>query len=186
MMKSVRIKNKGYLIFLALLFIACKNNERKSNQKNISDYYFFDVVGNSNVDTLVVENSSTNKFNKSISIILNGKKSLICELNPRIDSAFITTSPKIESIYLEANDVQTTNKGFRLLSKNTDVEPEYFFMDLHFNKEWYIKDFGFLHISSKTPFICKEDFQKSIKNFKNLIISPKEINQIYFKGTYCR
>ena len=169
-----------------LLFLACKKNDTENYQKKELDRYFFDVVGNHNIDTLIVENSKTIKFNKSISILLNGEKSLICELKPRLDSTFILTSPRIENIYLEANAVQTSNKGFRILSRNTDIKPEYFFMDLYFRKEWLIDEIGFLDVSSKKPVVCKKNIQKSVKSFSKYQINPKDINQIYFKGTYCK
>lgn len=185
MMKSVIIKNKCYIIFFSILFICCKNNEFENNQKDEFNLYFFDVIGNSNIDTLIVENSLKNKFSKSISIVLNNKKTLICEIKPRIDSSFILTSPKIENIYLESNNVQTNNKGFRLLTKNTDIEPEYFFMDLSFDKKWLVKEIGFLDISADKPFICKKNIQKNINEFDDFQIDPKVINQIYFNGNYC-
>ncbi len=186
MMKSVKIKNKYYLFFFLILCMSCKNNQLENNKKVEFSLYFFDVIGDSYIDTLMIENSSKNKFNKSISIILNNKKTLICEIKPRIDSSFILTSPKIENIYLESNNVQTKNKGFRLLSKNTDIEPEYFFMDLFFNEKWLITEIGFLDISTDKPFMCKKNIQKSIKEFNDFQIDPKLINQTYFNGNYCK
>jgi len=170
---------------MALFFMACKN-DKSIHKDNDESLYYFDVVGNSNIDTIVVEDSKINKLNKSISIYFNGKKLLICEITPRVDSSFTKTSPKIENIYLEANNIQTNTKGLRVLSRNTDINPEYFFTDLYFNNQWIVKEVGFMDISSKNTFICKKAIQKSIRVFKNNVINPKAINQIYFNGTYCK
>ncbi len=183
-MKFVKIKYK-YLFFIVLLFTACKNDKSIDIENTDKNLYYFDVVGNSSIDTIIVENSNINKLNKSISVFFNGKKSLLCEIAPRIDSSFTKVSPKIENIYLEANNVQTNAKGLRVLSRNTDIQPEYFFIDLYFNNEWMVKQIGFLDISSQKPFICKKSIQIKIKKFNGLIINPKDLNQKYFNGNYC-
>ncbi len=186
MMKSAKTISKiHFLILTVLIVLGCKRNDIIIYPKNESRLFFFDVIGNSDLDTLIIENPKTNKYNKSILILSKGKKSPICEIMPRLDSTFILTSPSIENIYLEANEVQTKNKGFRLLSKNTDVQPEYFFIDFYYNKEWVIKDIGFLNISGKTQFICKKNIEKRITSFGRLI-NPKIINQIHFNGNYCK
>ena len=133
-----------------------------------------------------MENSNTVEFNKLISILLKGKKSLICEITPRLDSTYIMTSPRIENIYLEANAIQTKNKGFRLLSRNTDIRPEYFFIDFYYDKEWFVKEVGYLDVSSKNAFVCKKVVEKKVESFSKLRINPENINQIYFNGTYCK
>lgn len=184
MMKFVKIKNRLISLFIIFLFLGCNKKQEENYSRNEYDLYFFDVVGNSNIDTLVVESSETIRFNKIISIISNGNKLLICEITPRLDSSFMATSPKIENIYLEANAIQTKNKGFRLISRNTDIEPEYFFVDFYFDEEWVVKEAGFSNISGKNQFICKHSIEQKITNF-NKLVNPKNINQIYFNGIYC-
>ena len=177
---------KSSLFFLTLILTGCKENSKKYSQKKEIDFYFFDVLGDSGLDTIIIENSLNIVYNKSISILNNGKKSLICELAPRLDSTYFKTSPKIENIYIEANAVQTKNKGFRLLSRNTDIEPEYFFIDFWYNKYWYVQEVGFLNISSKNYFLCKQKIDRNIMSFNKLQIDPKYFNDSYFNGKYCK
>ncbi|NBL65398.1 hypothetical protein GV828_09330 [Flavobacterium sp. NST-5] len=95
-----------------------------------------DVIGDSKIDTLIMKN----KNNTEISIFKNGKIHPIIKLYPLIKEEFLTTMPPIEMVYLEANYIQTNNKSLRIKVRNTDLQPDCFFIDISLNlKESYIQ-----------------------------------------------
>ncbi|RYZ78687.1 MAG: hypothetical protein EOP04_29230 [Proteobacteria bacterium] len=66
-------------------------------------------------------------------------------LTPIIRPEFKTTIPAIENIWVEANEIQTRHKGLRVLMRNTDVTPDYYFIDLTHRELWYIDRVGVIN-----------------------------------------
>lgn len=101
---------------------------------------------------------------------------------------YTTKSPEIENVYLEANDVQSYTKGFRIIIRNTDMSPDIFYLDLYFDKEWFVKSFGIINTDNQNKqFICSRNINKSLKSFeghfgKKMEIIPTMFISLYFNG----
>lgn len=94
------------------------------------EIYFLDVIGDSAIDTLVLESVDDKA---DLRIVQDGVPTSILMIDPLFigGGEYRTTLPPVEKIYLEANDVQSHDKSLRLIIRNTDVAPEYRFFDLY-------------------------------------------------------
>jgi hypothetical protein len=124
------LKNKKYHVFLLILFILNSCNKEKSITNKQHKIECFDIIGNSCLDTLQIAEDieKTNIF-----IIKNNKKKLLLKLYPLINNEFKTTNPTIENVYLESNNIQTEEKSLRVIVRNTDIQPDYYFIDVFLN-----------------------------------------------------
>ena len=139
-MKIVKINIYFILLFLSII-TACSKKEKSI--KGYENLLILDVLGDSKMDTLIV---NTNKSIKEILLIKKGKTQEIIKLYPLVNEKFVITKPPIENIYLEANYIQTDKKSLRIKVRNTDLQPDYYFIDLSLNeKENYITSFGLIN-----------------------------------------
>ncbi|MBS7787668.1 hypothetical protein KIH23_10195 [Flavobacterium sp. CYK-55] len=173
------------LLFSLLIVLASCENKNRTIKTDKSEKYYFDVLGDSITETLLVENDSKIKSLKNICIIYNSKKSKICTIDCFRDSSFVITSPKIENIYLEANNIQSNEKGFRIIQRNTDFSPDILYLDLVYKKEWFVKSFGIINTSGPNPkqYICSVEINKSLRSFSNFRENSK-IHLRYFVENY--
>ena len=122
-------------------------------------FYYFDVVGDSKLDTIIVSHNETRPYIRDIFLIKNGKKERIISIEPRLGSEFVLLQPSVDMIYLQANSIQTDKKGLRIISRNTDVIPDCIFIDLFYDGiGWIVKRVHLLNtenISSSIGFFIK-------------------------------
>ena len=137
-MKTVKI---NIIIFLISLITACSKKEKSI--ESYGNLVIMDVIGNSKMDTLQVK---TNKSTFEILLIIKGKTLEIIKLYPLISEKFVLTKPPIENVYLEANYIQTDKKNLRIKVRNTDLQPDSYFIDISLNeKENYVTSFGLIN-----------------------------------------
>jgi hypothetical protein len=183
MKNVVRKKNSSLLIIIIIIlfiFISCKKSSKNST-------FLLDVYGDAKLDTLSIEDNINKHYLQDINIYVDGKKERIISLMHLKDSSFVLTKPKIEMIYLEANNIQSDKKGLRVLIRNTDLIPDCFFIDILYKKEWIIKEYGIINTNSNDSlYIFNKEINKSLtEEFgSNHICNPKEIVQIYFNGKW--
>lgn len=175
MRKIVKILlNKTLIIILILISFSC--------QKNSNEYYI-DVIGSTKLDTVFIEDNIEFNYVKDLYILENKKTKRILGILPLADSSYIMTKPRIENIYIEANNIQSNEKGIRLLIRNTDLLPDYFFIDLYHKKEWFIEYYGLINTNSMDSlYVKKVKINKTVQSEigKEAICNPKEIIQKYF------
>jgi len=140
-MKNVVVKSSVLLIGLLLLLISCHNSTSNSKIIYSDVFYYLDVVGDNSLDTIIVSNNETNKSIRDIFLIKGGKKNRIISIGPWRDSVSVVTQPPIETIYLEVNNVQSFDKGLRIVIRNTDVIPDYLFIDLYYEDTWIVEKY---------------------------------------------
>lgn len=143
-------KIKNCLIFPLTLFILISCNKKASIVKKQDKIECFDIISDSDLDTLQI----TQESEKSIIYLLkSNQKKLLIKLYPLLNNEFKTTNPTIENVYLETNNVQTEEKSLRVIVRNTDIQPDYYFIDIFLNcKEPNIYNIGFMN-STDSVFI---------------------------------
>jgi hypothetical protein len=125
--------------------------------------YFFDVVGDRSLDTLMVCNNESNPSVREIYLNRKGTPEKIISILPWRDSTFVLTDPQVEVIYLEANGIQTGDKGFRIVIRNTDCFPDCLFIDLyHDDNEWILQRYYLLN-TEISPYYNMKPFIKCIE-----------------------
>jgi hypothetical protein len=160
------------IIIIVFFFISC---QKKQNA------YYFDFTGDLNLDTLVIKDS-TKSYIKNLYILKNRELKKIVSFLPMGDSSHVSTKPQIENIYIEANQIQSKEKGIRVIIRNTDLIPDIFFIDIYHKDKWYVEYYGIMNTnSSDSLYIKKVKINRSfIKEFdKGMICNPKEIIQKY-------
>lgn len=78
--------------------------------------------------------------------------------------------PKIESVELQANGIQSEDKGLRILIRNTDFEPDYYFLDLQYQidkNQWDILFLGVMNTGPTTDsvYIKRVTVNQTVKEF---------------------
>ena len=137
------LKNKKYHLFLLILFIFNSCNKEKPIAKKHHKIECFDIIGNSGLDTLQIAEDIEKTY---IFILKNNEKKLLLKLYPLINNEFKTTNPTIENVYLEANNIQTNEKSLRVIVRNTDIQPDYYFIDVFLNCDKpKINNLGFMN-----------------------------------------
>lgn len=169
------------LSFLLVVFISCDNKGKQTIDKEAK--YLFDVFDDSALETLSVESDLQTK---NIYIFQGNKKIKICSLDCTDNPDFVTKIPSVENVYLEANNIQTNEKGFRIIQRNTDFSPDIFYLDFKYEKEWFIKSFGIINTGSLNtkPFICNKEINRSLKSFNSQFGKESTIYMKYFVENY--
>ena len=170
------------IIILALTF-SCN----KSETKVLSNSYSLDVINDSKKEILIVQQNKKDHSKKDIFLNEVSEQNRICSILPTYKKEYVTTYPEIENVYLEANNIQTEKKGFRIIIRNTDICPDIQYLDLSYKASWTIERFGIINTcedNNAEKYICSENINKSIKNLfgENLEINTKKIKQLYFNG----
>jgi hypothetical protein len=158
-MMSVKIKMFLFLFLLGVV-ISCK--EKIRTKKDIDEFVILDIVGNSEMDTLKVK---SNKGNTEISLIIKGKEQKIINLYPLFHEKFKTTIPPIEMVYIEANNIQTNKKSFRVKIRNTDFKPDSYYIDISLNNsKMFVTNLGIVN-STDSVYIKNKKVKYNLKNF---------------------
>jgi len=93
------------------------------------EIHYLDVIGDSAMDTLVLKRevgqTVIGMFDKGVVHDLLSVSPLFATM-----PEYLATTPPIERIYLEANGVRSSDKGLRLIIRNTDMDLEYSFFDI--------------------------------------------------------
>lgn len=173
-----------YTISIFLLFILGCN---KSETKEGATMYSFDIVNNSEKEVLIVKQNEKNHIIKDIYLNEVREQDRICSILPTSNKEYVTTYPEVESIYLEANHVQTNRKGFRIIIRNTDVCPDIQYLDLSYKSSWIIESYGIINTcedEKNEKYICAKQINKSIISLsgESLNVDTKKIKQLYFQG----
>lgn len=121
-MRFVVKNNNIFYLLLITYLISC-------NENNVNNTFYFDLTGNNSLEKITIENNKL-KYVKDIYITEEGSKKRILSIFPLVDSTFVLSNPKIENIYLEANSIQNNDKGLRIIIRNTDLIPDYYFIDI--------------------------------------------------------
>ena len=156
----MNVKTSIIFICISLIFLSCKmKNEVFKNSSN--KFVYIDIIGDSKVDTLKVK---SNKGNTEVSFVNKGKTQKIITLYPLLSEKFKTTIPPIEIVYIEANYIQTDKKSFRVKIRNTDLHPDYYYIDISLNNnEIYITNLGLIN-STDSVFIKGKEVMYKLKN----------------------
>ncbi|WP_073360481.1 hypothetical protein [Flavobacterium fontis] len=179
-MKNGMLLNvNGYLglILIFLIVVSCKKDT------SISCSYL-DIIGDQKWDTITLESNINKQCMQDIFFLKNGKKERILSILPRVDCAYVLTKPKIEMIYFEANEIQSKDKGLRVMIRNTDLVPDYFFIDLFYEKEWIIKKYGVMNTNPMDSlFVKSKNINKSLTSElgNERICNPKTLYSIHLK-----
>ena len=149
------MKNVVIIMSSFLLFVGCKKQKIPNDNVNNYSYDISDdsqnehlqIVENNNVSTLYVDNDP------------------IITLLPMQNESYVKTNPKIENIYIEPNNIQASKKGVRIKVRNTDLEPDYFYMDIFSsNKQWIVEKYGVIN-TQDSIFIKEKLVNKPITIF---------------------
>lgn len=173
MKKNVMLKINKIILIAVFLFSSC--------QKKL-DAYYFDFLGDDKLDTLIIKDNGK-PYIQDIFLLKNNQQKKIISILPLKDSTYVMTQPKIENIYIEANDVQSQEKGIRIIVRNTDIIPDCFFIDLYYKNQWYVEYYGIINTnSSDSLYIKKEKINRSVFNEfgHERICNSKEIIRKYF------
>ncbi|MGX7666718.1 hypothetical protein [Flavobacterium pedocola] len=172
------------LSFLLLVCISCDNKDKQTIDKEPK--YLFDVLDDSALETLSVESDLQTKKIKNIYIFHGNEKVKICSIDCTDNPDFVTKTPSVENVYLEANNIQTNEKGFRIIQRNTDFSPDICYLDFKFEKEWFIKSFGIINTGglNTKPFICNKEINRSLKSFNSQFGKESKIDMKYFVENY--
>lgn len=150
------MKSVGLSFLLIIVLFSCNNTEKlEAVEKNTIQ---IDVKGDSLLETLhVIENK-----NGITDIYLNNEK--IIGVAPLFDKEYKNTLPPIENVYIEGNNIQQHNKGFRIKIRNTDTSPDYFFADILYVDDWIIKSIGIINSQDENNlYIVKKNIEEPIK-----------------------
>ena len=139
------MKYRAIILLLAAVCISC--NHRRMNgiaadTPNLlaGELYLIDVSGDSAPDSILVERDTNEPYISHISLQCRGIKERIISIVPSAKGEFVMTDPPIESLRLEANAVQSAERGIRIISRNTDYVPDYVFIDLRYkNDRWHLQ-----------------------------------------------
>lgn len=176
MKNNAKIKSKFLIVIVSIVLVSCKDHPTPYP-------IFLDVFGDKKLDVLTVEDNTEKHSMKDIKILVNGRSEKICSILPIIDSTYVQGEPKVEMIYLEANSVQTNEKGLRVIVRNTDLIPDYFFIDLFYEKEWRVERYGIINTNIQDSlYIISKMVNKSVDHEfgTERICDPKMIRQQYF------
>lgn len=135
-------KNHKGISYLILILISCsciRPNSMKSGERE-KEYFYLDVAGDSRTDTLFIKKASNDSY-REIFLFQSGKEENILTVKPRLASQkkYVTTNPRIEIIRLESNYTQSDDKELRIIIRNTDMMPDYIFVDLKYDRQWIVK-----------------------------------------------
>ncbi len=146
----MNVKIKKYCIFFLTLFILTNCKTEVSTKNHLNKIVYFDVIGNNDLDTIQINEELENT---DIFIIKNKNKKLLLKLYPLMNKDYKTTNPAVENVYLEMNNIQTNEKSLRVIVRNTDIQPDYYFIDIFLNcKEPNIYNLGLMN-STDSVFI---------------------------------
>lgn len=158
-----------FIIVFALLFQLVACNSRIKNDIKEVPVFLLDVWKSPTLDTLTLQ-LNLEDGTTAISIIENNKPIEIISVMPLFNKDFKLIEPKIESVELQANGIQSEDKGLRVLIRNTDFEPDYYFLDLQYlldKNQWVIIYFGVINSASTTdnPYIKRVTVNQTVKEF---------------------
>lgn len=159
-------------ILQLLLLMRCKNPSVSDSSHPL---FFADVDGDSKLDSLqlVQDSGFINVYRLNAS-----KRIKIIGIAPLIDEKYRTTIPQVEVAHLEGNYVQTNKASLRVLFRNTDLTPDYVFVDLAYKNEWIMASIGRMatqdtlhidkiHIGEPVKKICNEKLNCSLLELWN-------------------
>jgi hypothetical protein len=200
-MTIARIKNET-LLFIALSFgfaivvtSSCKSSVRAlaadpaviDSAVYTKSRYYIDVTGNSSLDTLMICNNEINPAIRDIYLHKGEANEKIVSIRPWRDSTFVLTEPPIEIVYLEANNIQTGDRGFRVIIRNTDVAPDCMFIDIYNDDtQWVVGRYYLLNTLSdfgRDLFIKSVEIERPLKEVfgEELMCDPvDDIDAVYF------
>lgn len=176
MRNFAKTKSKIWLLNITFLSVSC-------NHKNATTETDIDLLGDKKPEKVLVESNLNKNYIKDINIINDNKKEKIISILPMKDSTFIDSDPKIENIYLQANNIQTKEKGLRILIRNTDLIPDCLSIDLIYKKQWIIERFILSNTNPQDSLsIIEKNINKSLENEfgSERVFDPKAILQKYF------
>lgn len=215
--------NRWYSILLSMVIMACNSGENQQGKiaplrsttegdgnggRSVQEdrqaqltYHslrheinYLDVVGDSAMDTLILgpfDGKAT-----SLNLLEKGVPRNILMIEPRFLGMpeYVSTSPPIERIYLEANNVQSDEKSLRLIIRNTDMVPEYCFFDIYFEGDDIriglcgVYDLGEIDSVKLIgrPMLCTAVFNRTIERSANgkRVFFPGSILGMYWPNGY--
>ena len=150
---NVIIKNSKKVVFLIVILTLCSCIE-KIPDKSECKYFYLDVLGDSHIDTLLIRNNYSDNSYVDIVLLQHDKEDKIVTLKPRLESLkeYITTNPQIEIVRLESNYTQSDDKELRIIIRNTDIIPDYIFIDLKYDNQWVVKRY----------YVCNSNTEKQV------------------------
>lgn len=102
-----------------------------------------DIYGDDQNDTVVVRKHDVYSNRKVLYLLLNNRYKKICEVISREDD--------VERLYIESNHINAGDKGIRLIVRNTEMRPDYDYLDITFiSNYWHITNFGRINTFKRT------------------------------------
>lgn len=192
-MISVRKNSKLLLAsFQIVFFVGCcscsiNNASNSFDDYTKSDSFYIDALGDSKVDTLIVrQNKHENKISE-INTLMNGVEQRIISILPRLyNGEEVLAYPQIETISLSTNFTQSEDKELRITIRNTDLIPDYLFIDLKFDKIWIVKRYYLCNTNKDTEIFIRciniekplhQEWGKELIVDQNYIINLFDINE---------
>ena len=181
------VKKIILVLIIFLLFLSNCGNPRVNPEKIIGNYkpanmdfpdtvYYLDVIGENTLDKLIIRHNETNPHIRDIYLAKDRIEEKIISLNSWYDKIHVLTKPSVEMIYLQANYIQTNEKGIRIVIRNTDVSPDTIFIDLFFNDTvWIVKKY----------FLLNTDEMSRIKLFIESVDIDRPILDIFGEALVC-
>lgn len=169
-MKNVsRVLLGFFIIVFALFFLLVACNNKIKNDIKESNIIMLDVWKSPTLDTLTFQ-LNPEDGTTTISIIENNKPIEIISVLPLFNKDFKLVEPKIESVELQANGIQSEDKGLRVLIRNTDLEPDCYFLDLQYQlykNQWIILFLGVMNTAPSTDsiYIKRVAINQTVKEF---------------------
>lgn len=148
-----QIKKSGSLIVLAA---ACHSFTVPKEKVVSSEYFYLDVINNSDLDTLCVEivKEEISTF-WHIYLYDNGNRELLLKIATFGKGEYALTDPPVERVYLDTNFTQSDMKELRIVIRNTDFAPDCTYIDIHYDDQWYVKRFYVLNTQSDSDIYIK-------------------------------
>lgn len=169
--------NKAWvLIFIGCTLLTCKEDYKKKETTNCK-VFSLDILEDINPD--IIEVCTTNN---STQIKLPNNS--IFKIAPRMDMDYLTLKPSVENIYIEPNNIQLKEKGIRIKVRNTDMIPDYIFLDATYKQnKWFVERYGVINSNVSEDIYIKliEINKPFIEEFGNEFVwNPSHVFLQYF------
>ena len=185
-MKNVLTKNYNGILHLILISILCSciSPDLMKSGECEKEYFYLDVVGDSHIDTLFIKKRASNDSYIDIFLFQCNKEENILTVKPRLASQeeYVTTNPQIETIRLESNYTQSDDKELRIIIRNTDMMPDYIFVDLKYDSQWIVKRYYVCNSNiDETVFISVIHIDKPLSEElgKNKLLDQGQILKLF-------
>jgi len=142
------------LIFITAISCTSHSNKVKATLPTSARTFFLDIVKDNQLDTLVIESFKNRNDLKIIKLKNENKYNNICIVKLRDD----------KSVLILENQHIGKIKQLRLIDKNTSFIPDYYYLNIKFDKIWQAEDLGFMNTNPNGKLeSCISSFYSGVK-----------------------